>query len=382
MSRLALTLDWQPGEAPMSLISRVAAMNGAGLIQDFVRDMGLDWEKVCAGSVEQIGQMAALLRIDPHAFQYEMIATVPTGKCHFRGQVLDRGMVNRKSIRVCPECLFEDQTSRGLAHGYGRSVWQLAQYRICPDHKRLLVELPAPARPRDMRDFEKVIADEAEKDRNPLFDRPGSFEAWLTKRLNGESDADWPDKLDISVAALLCEKLGVLMTYGRTAHGNLNLDKLASATEYGFRRLQKGMSGALDEAWQRNRRSRRGFRKHFGNFWSWLATSAEDPRFAPLLDAVTGLAFKVSALPVGAVVLGRRCPERNRHTVHSAAHAHGLNVSRAARLLKTSALAQRSGSSSFQAGEADAFLETVGASLSRKAALERFGVSPDTVDFH
>ncbi|RWR04066.1 TniQ family protein [Paenirhodobacter populi] len=259
--------------------------------------------------------LSALLR-DSYAPRSE-------GRFSFRGHLLDRPMVNRREIRLCPHCILEDHDREGALGRYGRSYWQLTQFRTCPRHGTPITSLPAQ---RHALDFAPVVERSLESIRQnagAATVRQHGFESWLLHRLAGQRTDYWFDDLEISVVAQFCEKVGIALCFGgATAPGQLEDGQLAIATETAFQRLAARTTGVeplFREIWTKSCSTRAGYYATFGHLWRWLDKVKADPRYERILSKAADFVFSHQPIPAGTLLLGRECKQRRCHSVNSAA---------------------------------------------------------------
>lgn len=383
MTALHLTLHAFPHEPAISFASRIAMKHRIADVSDLIRDLGINWPHFRNGRPTAICQFAETVGADADDLIHTTFAPRPEGRFGFRGHLLDRPMVNRRAVRVCPRCIMDDHERGGTLARHSRSHWQLTQFRICPVHGipiRMLSRRSTSRYAMDIaRNIEENFAD-IQRIADAATPHPNGFESWLMRRLYDETSDLWFDRLPVSAAVQFCEKAGVALCFGPdTAPLGLDETQLARSTEAAFQRLTSATDGIqllLSDIWKKSQLGRTGYYAAFGNLWRWLDKVKTDNRYDQILDDVAGFVFDHQPVPAGTILLGRECKQRRYHTAKSAAEAYGLNTSRTYRLLHE--LADNRGSLAVK--DVDRLLSTINSCLPRAKAAKHLGVSTDLFD--
>ncbi|MFT3810153.1 MAG: TniQ family protein [Micropepsaceae bacterium] len=383
MIGLALGLAPLPQEPAISVASRIALKLGIPSVSDCLLDLGVNWALFRRGQPTAIAQFAEVIGADASPLLHESFMPQPEGRFGFRGHILDRPMVNRREVRLCPRCVMEDHERHGALRRYGRSPWQLTHFRTCPHHYVPIISLPRPPAPHYALDFARIIErnfDVVQRTAALPETRQHHFESWLIDRLADQTSDRWFDRLGVSVIAQFCEKAGTALCFGPQA-APLRLDEaqLAVATEAAFQRLagtEGGFTPLFEEIWKACPSRRPCYYTALGNLWRWLDKIKADQRYAQLLRDAADFVFSHQAIPPGTTLLGQTCKERRYHSISSAAIAHGLNVSRTDRLLRSLTRDGRE----LDAETLDPLLARISSSIPRVQAAKRLGVSPDVFD--
>lgn len=383
MTNLALSLAPQPSEPAIGVASRIAMKLGISNVSDCLLDLGINWPLFRRGRPTEIEQFADIIDADGAILLHESFAPRPEGRFSFRGHLLDRPMVNRCEIRLCPLCVLEDHDRGGTLERYCRAHWQLNQFRTCPHHSVPLMTLPRPPAPHYALDFARIVERNFEiiqRAAATTVVRSHRFESWLLHRLAYQRSGHWLDELEVSVVAQFCEKAGTALCFGAAvAPRQLDSEQLATATEVAFQRLaatNAGLESLIREIWEACPSQRPGYYTAFGNLWRWLDKVKDDHRYKRVLQEMADFVFTHQSIPAGTSLLGQICKERRCHSVKSAAAAYGLNASRTDRLLKT--LIKEGQGLGVEA--IDPLLSRITSCIPRVKAAKRLGVSPDMFD--
>ncbi|RJE85034.1 TniQ family protein [Paracoccus onubensis] len=383
MTNLALSLAPQPSEPAIGVASRIAMKLGISNVSDCLLDLGINWPLFRRGRPTEIEQFADIIDADGAILLHESFAPRPEGRFSFRGHLLDRPMVNRCEIRLCPLCVLEDHDRGGTLERYCRAHWQLNQLRTCPHHSVPIMTLPSPPAPHYALDFARIVERNFEIIQQAAATtvvRSHRFESWLLHRLAYQRPRHWFDELEVSVVTQLCEKAGTALCFGAAAAPRqLDSEQLATATEVAFQRLaatNARLEPLIREIWEACPSQRPGYYTAFGNLWRWLDKAKGDHRYKRVLQEMADFVFTHQSIPAGTSLLGQICKERRYHSVKSAAAAYGLNTSRTDRLLKT--LIKDGQGLGVEA--IDPLLSRITSCLPRVKAAKRMGVSPDMFD--
>ena len=383
MTALHLTLHAFPNEPAMSLASRIAMKLRITNVSDLILDLGINWPDFRNGRPTAICQFAEMVGADADDLTHATFAPRPEGRFGFRGHLLDRPMVNRRAVRVCPRCIMDDHERGGTVGRHSRSHWQLTQIRTCTDHGSPIRALLRQSETLYEMDVAQIIEEnfaEIRRFSDVGPPQPNGFESWLMRRLADETSDQWVDRIPISAAVQFCEKAEVALCFGPdTAPLGLEEKQLTQATEAAFQRLTSATDGIqllLADIWEKSQPGRARYTATFGNLWRWLVKVKADHRYDLILDEVARFVFNNQPFAAGDTLLGRECKQRRYHTVQSAAEAYGLKTSRTSCLLQK--LADDHGS--LVVKDVDRMLSTITSCLPRVKAAKRLGVATEMFD--
>ncbi|SMG56120.1 TniQ family protein [Paracoccus sp. J56] len=383
MTGLALSLQPKPFEPAISIASRIAMKLCVPSVSDCLRDLGVNWPLFRSGQPKEIEHFAEIIDTDGATLLHESLTPRSRGQFSFRGHILDRRTVNRRDVKLCPRCIMEDHERSGPVGRYGRTYWQLTQFRTCPRHAVPLISLPQTPASQYVLDFARVVERNfatVQRVADAATSRPHGFESWLLHRLTRQSSPHWLDRQEVSVIAQICERAGAVLCFGATtAPRRLSEEQLATATEAAFQKListDDGFTPLLQEIWDACPSTRPGYYPALGNLWIWLDKAKGDPRYERVLHDTADFIFSHQAIPSGTKLLGQICKQRRCHSVQSAAETYGLNISRTDRLLKTLV---REGQD-LAVDAVDPILSRISACIPRVRAAKHLGVSPDIFD--
>ncbi|MCG6111524.1 MAG: TniQ family protein [Paracoccus sp.] len=177
-------MSHDPCEPATSLLSRLAARNGAISMQRFCGDIAFPIDPLFRGEKVAIEQLAQLAGCDVAAL--ERVSFLHLGKGHFRlrDEFASLQSFQRARIRVCPQCIRAEMPSAAESWRVPRRLqWKFSSIRSCPEHGCMFVCLPAEKFYKDAKDF----AAQLRKYRDWILDQSAvqanrsSFEAYLTR---------------------------------------------------------------------------------------------------------------------------------------------------------------------------------------------------------
>ncbi|NEI06132.1 hypothetical protein GUK34_15010 [Rhizobium leguminosarum] len=245
------------GEPLPSMVSRFARANGAPSTRRLCSDTGLDFHAMLRGDAAAVVHISELTG---HSFEeLSRIAIVSDrGGLQMSGAYFPRHTTVRSKLRFCPDCLSDDDDNTALAPGarrHSRNYWMLPQVRTCPTHSRRLVEAFDPRFLRHRGDIITqldLVRDQMEELELASFQSPVTrFEHFVAERILGNRHhGNFLDELELSVAIVACELIGIADVHGIDVGTNaLTDDELATARDTGFESLSEGWTGfrsALD----------------------------------------------------------------------------------------------------------------------------------------
>ncbi len=335
--QLGLTLPLHPAQPITSLVANIAAFNGSQYVQDFTRDMRIDWKGVVKGNSKEldlVSKLSGVPRERMNRFACRLDVS-PDGRRFYNiaGQTLSNQQVERGTLRVCPKCLLEDQRRFGRFGPHTRVYWHVASIRTCADHSVPLLTLPAAEFPRDIHDtFGRI------RDHWPLIEnaarrrsrrKVSAFERYQIDRLDGHNSETWLDDLPFEIVAKTAEMMGLVYTFGpKSAFSRVTSAELATAGSRGFDALiagQRGVMAALKSVQNESQNINAGHNTDYGHFARWLERMAYDLRYEPIRKIYRNFVFQNYPIAKGEVVLGVPCSKRHLHSFATIANEFDMN---------------------------------------------------------
>ena len=349
---LRLTIPLGRGEAVTSFASRLAAANGLP-VREFCLDWNFRFQAVVDGDASAIEILAdkggvAAADLMAQAFVH--------GQKHaftFRGEQLMRFSLRRKRVSVCPHCLADDiANSSRKPHlaVYGRAICQIDAIKTCPVHQTALAVVADDMDPASMHEFTYHVAPVLPK-LSKLADQAvrrelTGLEKYVLARLDGARQAAFLDKLALFVAIKLCEMLGAVDLFGRTANLKKLSDeqwRLAGADGYVIAAGGPPAIGAflnrLQATFDYSRRGgTEGPQALFGRLYQWLEFGAEDPDYNPVRDVVGRHIRDHLPLGPGDTVFGQPVEKRSLHSIRSLSLEANVHPKRLRKLLRAAGI--------------------------------------------
>jgi hypothetical protein len=344
---LRVTILLGRGEAPASFASRLSAANGLP-VREFCLDWDIRFQSVVDGDAAAIAVLAdkggvAAADLMTHAFIH--------GQNHafeHRGERLKRNSLRRKRVAVCPHCLAEDiAKSNRQPHlaVHGRAIWQIDCIKTCPIHRTALVGITDDMTPATLHEFTHHVAPVL-----PSLSKLGDqavrreltgLEDYVLKRLDGARQAPFLDELALFVAIKLCEMLGAVDLFGRTANLKRLSDeqwRLAGAAGFviaaGGAAAISAFLGRLQATFDYSRRSgTEGPQALYGRLYQWLEFGADDAACNPVRDVIGRHIRTHLPLGPGDTVFGEPVETRTMHSIRTLSLDAGLHPKRLRKLL-------------------------------------------------
>ncbi|MBQ2262447.1 MAG: TniQ family protein [Loktanella sp.] len=298
-------------EPASSLLSRLAARNGAISMQRFCGDIAFPIDPLFRGEKVAIEQLAQLAGCDVGALERVSIRHLGKGHFRLREEFASLQSFQRTRIRVCPECIRSVMASATESWRVPRRLqWKFSSIRSCPEHGSMLICLPPEKFHKDARDF----AAQLQKHHDWILDQPvvqansSPFEAYLTNRiLSGRGDR-WIDRLELNVASRACEVLGLRIAKGPDAAlaGHSEPDWMNYGV-LGYEILKEGplaLSSCLADMAREDGVDGRFFGRLFGPWMAWLKSRSLGDEFEPLRGVVRRHVFDNFSVRKGVLVLG------------------------------------------------------------------------------
>jgi hypothetical protein len=349
---LRVTIPLGRGEAVPSFASRLSAANGLP-VREFCLDWDIRFQSVVDGDEAAIAVLAdkggvSVVDLMAHAFIH--------GKNHaftFRGEQLMRFSLRRKRVVVCPNCLIDDiANSNRKPHlaVYGRAIWQIDAVKTCPVHQSALVEIADDMTTSTLHEFTHYVAPVVPQlatlaDQAVRRELTG-LENYVLARLDGAKATPFLDSLALFVAIKLCEMLGAVDLFGRTANlRRLSDEQWRLSGAAGFAIAAGGapaISAFLSRLQATFDYSRRGGTEGpqalFGRLYQWLEFGAEDTAYDPVRNVIGRHIRDHLPLGPGDTVFGKPVGSRTLHSVRSLSLEAQVHPKRLRKLLRAAGI--------------------------------------------
>ena len=342
MMRLRLSVAPLPGEPAHSIVSRIAARNGASFAQDFCADMNLSWKAITSGDQAELTDMAFLAGLSIRDMSSFSVRNSDHHNYELNGEHLTAKTLDRGVLKVCPQCLREDMDASGPLSRHCRVEWLLNHYQVCHIHGALLLSLPKAEYPRCKNDSYQRIKDHWKQ----IVAAAGSrkvqsydlrWPVYLADRIRGRATDAWCDQFDLDITCRFALCLGTVQRFGsQTNPSELSGEEIAEALAAAIEAFSVD-ANAIRTAFRGIRESsvslNPGFYTDFGALARWLARiDHRDTKFAKLLDVAAQFAFETYPFGAGDQLFGRTCQVRQIHNLSTASQQFGINFARMTRL--------------------------------------------------
>lgn len=311
LPQLPLTVPHAAFEPASSLLSRLAARNGASSMQRFCGDIAFPIDPLFRGEGIAIEQLAQLAGCDAAALERVSIHHLGKGHFRLRDEFASLQSFQRLRARVCPECVRAEATTAAESWRVPRRLqWKFSSIRSCPEHRCMLVSLPVEKYSKDGRDFSAQLR----KHYGRIVDQPlvqadhSRFEQYLTDRiLKGRGD-QWIDRFELNEVSRACEVLGLRIAKGPDASlvGHREADWMSFGA-LGYDVLKDGpvaLSECLAAMAREDGVDGRFFDRVFGAWATWLKSRSLGDEFEPLRDVVRRHVFDHFSVRRGVLVFG------------------------------------------------------------------------------
>ena len=316
---LPLTVRHHPLEPATSLMSRLAARQGAASSTDFCRDIGFPYKALLRGDRDAIEHLAHLAGCDADALCRVSIRNLGRNALRLRAEVATTHTLHRSRIRICPDCIRQDAGSAAEAWRAPRRVtWQFVSIRSCPEHNCALMPLPAETFTLHGYDFASQIRKHWQliERAKPVPQDHTEFEGYLWRRVSGERGEAWIDRLGLNVASRACEVFGLLRERGPDSrlrkHSGTEWAQFGQSGFEVFRQGAHALAEEMERMLSRSGVDRRFFSRVYGPFTTWLNSRGLGDEFEPLRDIVRRRIFASFAVRWGILVLGKPSSGGNR----------------------------------------------------------------------
>lgn len=328
VSKLRLTVPFHVDETPTSYASRLAAWNGTRA-DPFCKHFEIRLVDVADGDETSLRTLAALGGIEPDLLLSNAFVKSGPLQWTFRDQPLDRTVLRRTRLAICPACALADIEANPRllpqAAMYGRGAWLLDVTRLCPLHRIPLAysEEAGGAKLRhDFAQHAKLLLPRLAKLANTPPRDPGPLQTYALRRLAGERGTALLDSIRISPLVRLCETAGAVALFPdldakqlsedqREAAGTIGYEALAGGGA-SFRSLLARLKGTV------HRRSRLdGPTAAFGKLYWLLSRTLDDPDLDGVRDIMRDYVLENFAIEGGQSVLGKPLQGRRLHSIQT-----------------------------------------------------------------
>jgi hypothetical protein len=386
-------LEIFPLESATSFASRLARLKGAPSLVNWCEDVGVGRSDLMAGRNSALAQLARLGDIDLGLLTHHAVIQKGRHGARLLGQDMRAGALSWGRVRACPACLRDDlgANPQHPLQMYGRAVWQMTSYRICPTHRLRLVTLDKPGLPDQHASFRGSLkqilsgALDAPSPHEPVF------ETHLLASLRGEAPDAWLSRFRLDAIARISEVLGTALLRGRAAKLLAMTDEDYSAVvPTGFKALAGGPE-ALEAAFNTLRaipgRPQDGPQARYGVLYRWLSgPQGKRPEMDEFRALFRSHILANWSLEDGTELLGQPIMGVRVHTVATAARAWNIPARMLRKALADRGLVSAAGADSldlvetFRPEDARDILEGLSQSIPRKDAMARLGVSRPQLD--
>ncbi|GAB2206299.1 TniQ family protein [Roseibium sp. ROS1] len=375
-----------PDETLTSFVSRVAAM-ASRRARDFCLDMGLNFQSLCDGDPNEVGEFAELVGFENGRLPCAILERTGDRSFKMNAEPLPRASLRRSTVRVCPHCIKADlecSADHERVRPYGRWSWMIASVRTCPKHNTPLIVAATEDTPQMLHDFSRLIrpfAEDIDGHVAEARDRvPSDFETYVLSRIKDQPSKFWLSSLPVYAAARACEIIGATKIHGAQVMAEtLSEDQWYDAGQAGFEIAAHGPESIrahlndMQRAFMQTRHAW-GPKQIYGRLYEWLAHETGDTAYDALREIITEHAF--NTLPMGPddEIFGKRPTKRVLHSIHSAhletgAHPKRLRkVLQAVGLIADEQIALSNERTLFRADDAKFYLDRIEESMSLKQA--------------
>ncbi|KLK93144.1 hypothetical protein AA309_11130 [Microvirga vignae] len=353
MNTLRLTLALGEDESPSSFASRLAALNTAGGMANFLLDLGLTSRFVADGYDWALDDLATLAGISSASLATHAARRIGGGDYMIREERVPREFLRRSRLHVCPACLQDDFACaagpqimrRPELHAYGRMAWLLRPIRTCAKHNLGLVEMfnTTTTRPSELYDFAHAIRTEW-----PRIDtllaiaprrEPSVLETYILDRIRNGRGAGWLDTCSLYGVVTICELVGAVSLQGPTP--NLKLfseDERAAAGAAGYAIASQGEEAlrrffsSLQETCQ-SQAGQAGPQAIYGRLYQGWGYGGKRSEASPLRDVLRQHIVETTPVGPGTSVLGMIVEKRSVHSIYTLSRATGQHPARLRKIL-------------------------------------------------
>lgn len=324
LSKLTLTLPLLPDETVMSYSSRLAKLNGSMSLSHFCGDIGVNFRDLVNGRETEIKHIAAISGADKKDLKFNSPRLLSRGTWRFGHEIIESKELTLDKLRVCPQCVLEDEKAYGEYGAAEKRGWIVKSLRICKTHKCILVPVSIDRSPRDYFEFgeiAKLLREIECKKLNSNNQISSCLETYLHRRIHSPERKIWTDEIKFHALARTCEMLGLLLLNGAESKRRASSEAdLVLAGNAGFNVLKNGKA-SLVKALNDIRMSKictGKYAEDYGIFFQWLYDHRHNPDFDIIRKIVAEYILENYPVKLGRKVLGVPCKRNVVHTIYSA----------------------------------------------------------------
>lgn len=315
-----------PDETPTSYCSRVGGTIGRNA-RELARDIGTTFQGIVDGDATSLAVLTDTCGLDPRTFACTALTLTGERSYELAGQEFLRIYLNRARMYVCLACIRQ-------YGAYGQARWHLEAYRVCLEHRCMLVPICDGKDAHSTHDFAfhahnaRDLIERAEI--TPMPPGTDRLAAYLARRLQGTEPDGWLTDLPAYAAARSCEFVGLAISKGVHAlwHKASDLDRhVAGSLGYSV------LSGGADAFLEYLRDLRRaapaegfGLLKVYGRLFSFLSHDNLSEGYEAVRAVMRQHLLETVAFAGGDIVLGQKMEVRRLHSIRSLGVETGLDV--------------------------------------------------------
>jgi hypothetical protein len=323
-------VPFRADETPMSYASRLAARNGIRA-DPFCKHFEIRLVDVADGNESSLCALAALGGIEPDLLLANAFAKSGPLQWTFRGEPLDRTVLRRTRLAICPACALADIKANPKlmpqVATYGRAAWLLDVVNRCPLHRIPLAYADAAADAKLRHDFAqhaKLLLPRLAKLADVPPREPGPLQTYVLRRLDGVKGAALPDSMRIAPLVRLCETAGTLTLFPDLDSKQLSEDQREAAGAVGYNALAGGAAAFRSMLAQlkssvHGRSRLDGPTAAFGKLYWLLSRTLDDPDLDGVRAIMRDYVIENFAIESGHSILGRPMEKRRLHSIQTLA---------------------------------------------------------------
>ncbi|GLR92132.1 TniQ family protein [Bradyrhizobium iriomotense] len=328
--KLRLTVPFRADETPMSYASRLAACNGIRA-DPFCKHFEIRLVDVADGDERNLRTLAALGGIKTDLLLDNAFAKSGPLQWTFRGEPLDRTVLRRTRLAICPACALADIEANPRllpqAAMYGRATWLLDVVHLCPLHRIPLAYADDAAEAKLRHDFAqhaKLLLPRLAKLANVPPRKPSPLQTYVLRRLDGVKGAALPDSMRIAPLVRLCETAGAVALFPELDSKQLTEDQRGAAGAMGYNSLAGGAATFRSMLAQlkssvHGRSRLDGPTAAFGKLYWLLSRTLDDPDLDGVRAIMRDYVMENFAIEGGQSILGRPMEKRRLHSIQTLA---------------------------------------------------------------
>jgi len=327
---LRLTVHFHADETPMSYASRLAARNGTRAAP-FCADFGIRMLDVADGDEKSLRALAALGGVAPELLLGSAFVKSGPLQWTFRGEALDRTVLRRTRLAICPACALADVKANPKLMPevaiYGRATWLLDVVRRCPVHRIPLAYAEEAHGVRLLHDFAqhaKLLLPRLVKLADLPPKKPSPLQTYVLRRLAGAEGAALLDPIRLAPVVRLCETAGAVALFPDLDIKQLSEDQREAAGAAGYNALAGGAATFRSMLAQlkssvHGRARLDGPTAAFGKLYWLLSRTLDDPGLDGVRAIMRNYVVENFAIEGGQSILGRPMEKRRLHSIQTLA---------------------------------------------------------------